>query len=97
MLFGDLPDPRGHNVIHKLHDILVIAICAVVCGANGWAEVEQFGNSKQSWFRTLFWICPVASPVMTHSGVFLPGSVPMPSNAALSLGRVRCRRSAAGS
>ncbi len=50
--FGDLPDPRAHNVIHKLHDILVIAICAVVCGANGWAEVEQFGNSKQSWFRT---------------------------------------------
>ena len=50
--FGDLPDPRAHNVIHKLHDILVIAICAVVCGANGWAEVEQFGNSKQSWFKT---------------------------------------------
>ena len=50
--FGDLPDARAHNVIHKLHDIMVIAICAVVCGANGWVEVEQFGNSKQSWFRT---------------------------------------------
>ena len=50
--FGDLPDPRAHNVIHKLHDILVIAICAVICGADGWVEVEEFGRSKRSWFAT---------------------------------------------
>jgi predicted transposase YbfD/YdcC len=50
--FRDLPDPRAHNVIHKLHDILVIAICAVICGADGWAEVEEFGLSKQIWFKT---------------------------------------------
>jgi predicted transposase YbfD/YdcC len=50
--FRDLPDPRAHNVIHRLHDILVIAICAVICGAEGWAEVEQFGLSKQAWFST---------------------------------------------
>jgi predicted transposase YbfD/YdcC len=50
--FRDLPDPRAHNVIHRLHDILVIAICAVICGAEGWAEVEQFGLSKQTWFAT---------------------------------------------
>jgi predicted transposase YbfD/YdcC len=50
--FGDLPDPRAHNVIHKLHDILVIAVCAVICGADGWAEVEEFGHSKRSWFAT---------------------------------------------
>jgi predicted transposase YbfD/YdcC len=50
--FGELPDPRAHNVIHKLHDILVIAICAVICGADGWVEVEEFGRSKRSWFAT---------------------------------------------
>lgn len=50
--FKDVPDPRAHNVIHKLHDILVIAICAVICGADGWAEVEEFGRSKQNWFKT---------------------------------------------
>jgi predicted transposase YbfD/YdcC len=50
--FRDLPDPRARNVIHKLHDILVIAICAVICGADGWAEVEVFGTSKLAWFRT---------------------------------------------
>lgn len=50
--FDDLPDPRGPNLIHKLPDILVIAICAVICGADGWAEVELFGKSKREWFRT---------------------------------------------
>lgn len=50
--FGELPDPRAHNVIHKLHDILVIAICAVICGADGWVEVEEFGRSKRAWFAT---------------------------------------------
>ena len=50
--FGELPDPRAHNVIHKLHDILVIAICAVICGADGWVEVEEFACSKRAWFAT---------------------------------------------
>lgn len=50
--FQGLPDPRAHNVIHKLHDILVLAICAVICGADGWAEVEMFAQSKLSWFAT---------------------------------------------
>ena len=49
--FRDISDPRGRNIIHKLHDILVIAICAVICGADGWVEVEQFGQSKLSWFK----------------------------------------------
>jgi predicted transposase YbfD/YdcC len=49
--FEDLADPRGKNIIHKLHDILVIAICAVICGADGWVEVEEFGQSKQNWFK----------------------------------------------
>ena len=50
--FRDVPDPRASNVIHKLHDILVLAICGVICGADGWAEVEEFGNSKLAWFGT---------------------------------------------
>ena len=50
--FSDMPDPRAKNVIHKLHDILVIALCAVICGADGWAEVEVFGNAKLAWFKT---------------------------------------------
>ena len=50
--FEGLPDPRAANVVHKLHDVLVLALCAVVCGADGWAEVEVFARSKLAWFKT---------------------------------------------
>jgi predicted transposase YbfD/YdcC len=50
--FRDLPDPRARNVVHRLHDIVVLAVCAVICGADGWAEVELFGRSKLAWFTT---------------------------------------------
>ena len=50
--FSDLPDPRAPNVVHKLHDVLVVALCAIICGADGWAEVEVFGRSKLGWFKT---------------------------------------------
>jgi len=50
--FLDLPDPRGVNRIHKLHDLIVIAVMAVICGADGWAQVALFGRCKQKWFST---------------------------------------------
>lgn len=50
--FQHLPDPRGVNVIHRLHDIVVLAICAVICGADGWVAVQMFAQSKLAWFRT---------------------------------------------
>lgn len=50
--FGDLPDPRlGDNISHPLINIITISICAVICGANSWVDVEQFGEAKQSWFE----------------------------------------------
>ncbi len=49
--FGELPDPReGQNVQHPLLSILSIAICAVICGADNWVDVEMFGEAKQAWF-----------------------------------------------
>jgi predicted transposase YbfD/YdcC len=50
--FNDLPDPRGVNKIHKLHDLIVIAVMAVICGADGWAEVALFGRCKRKWLAT---------------------------------------------
>lgn len=50
--FNDLSDPRGCNRIHKLSDMIVIAVMAVLCGAQGWAEVALFGRSKQQWLST---------------------------------------------
>jgi predicted transposase YbfD/YdcC len=50
--FSELPDPRGVNKIHQLTDLIVIAIMAVICGADGWAEVALFGRCKQKWLAT---------------------------------------------
>jgi predicted transposase YbfD/YdcC len=51
--FASLEDPRVNRTKrHQLLDILVIAICAVICGADDWVEVELFGNAKLSWLQT---------------------------------------------
>jgi predicted transposase YbfD/YdcC len=51
--FADLEDPRiDRTKLHKLFDIIVVAICAVICGADSWVEIEEFGNAKIDWFRT---------------------------------------------
>ncbi len=51
--FASLQDPRIERTkLHQLLDILVIAICAVICGADDWVEVELFGNAKLTWLRT---------------------------------------------
>ena len=45
--FADLPDPRiDRTKLHRLGDILVIAVCAVVCGADNFEEIEAFGQAK---------------------------------------------------
>ena len=35
---------------HQLQDILFITLCAVICGADNWVMVEQFGQAKKAWF-----------------------------------------------
>ncbi len=51
--FSDLKDPRMNRTKrHELSDIITIAICAVICGADGWTEVAMFGECKELWFRT---------------------------------------------
>jgi len=52
--FADLRDPRlDRTKLHKLLDILVIAICAIICSADSWEDVEDFGNAKLKWFKTI--------------------------------------------
>ena len=51
--FADLPDPRvDRTKKHALGDILVIALCATIAGADSWEEVERFGRAKHDWLRT---------------------------------------------
>ncbi len=46
-------DPRReHQKFHSLFDILVISICAVICGAEHWTEMEEFGKAKREWFAS---------------------------------------------
>ncbi len=50
--FEALSDPRlnrGNN--HSLYEMVVIALTAAICGANGWVDVERFGIAKIDWFR----------------------------------------------
>lgn len=50
--FGDMPDPRVEGRCdHLLVEILLIAVCAVLCGAESWSEVEEFGNVKAAWLK----------------------------------------------
>ena len=51
--FADLTDPRiDRSRLHELLDIVAIAICAVVAGADSWDDIEDFGNAKIAWLGT---------------------------------------------
>lgn len=48
----ELEDPRvDRRKRHKLLDIITIAICAVICGADTWVGIERFGHAKVEWFK----------------------------------------------
>jgi predicted transposase YbfD/YdcC len=50
--FADLEDPRVERTRrHKLLDIIVVAICGIICGADEWVSIQEFGEAKQVWFR----------------------------------------------
>lgn len=50
--FGDMPDPRvTGRCDHKLLDIIIIAVCGVLCGADSWVAIEMVGKAKEGWFR----------------------------------------------
>ena len=51
--FAALPDPRrDHGKIHMLDEILFMAICAVLCGADSWLEIAEYSHSKVDWLKT---------------------------------------------
>lgn len=48
---GEIKDPRiERKKLHSLKDILVIAVCATICGADNWEDIAEFGEAKQEWF-----------------------------------------------
>ena len=54
-VFSELDDPRVvGRCDHKLVEIIIIAVCAVLTGAESWVEIETFATMKESWLRSLF-------------------------------------------
>jgi predicted transposase YbfD/YdcC len=50
--FAKLPDPRrAHRRLHSLQDIIAIALCAVIAGAQDWQQIETFGRKRRDWLR----------------------------------------------
>ncbi len=53
-LFSQVEDPRVERTkYHRLRDIIIIAICGAICGADGWVEIEEFGKAKEAWLTDL--------------------------------------------
>lgn len=51
--FERLEDPRtAYLVDHPLLDIIALTICAIICGAETWEEIEAYGQSKHDWLKT---------------------------------------------
>lgn len=48
-----MPDPRRNygNRRHKLIDIIVIALCSVICGGEGFEDMEEFGENREDWLK----------------------------------------------
>jgi len=51
--FQQLADPRiGRAKRHELLDLVMIAVCAMLCGAESFTEMAAFGRCKADWFNT---------------------------------------------
>jgi predicted transposase YbfD/YdcC len=62
--FGDIEDPRVQGRCeYPLVEIIVIAICAVIAGADSWTEIETFGKSKAPWLKQFL---PLAKGIPSH-------------------------------
>ncbi len=65
--FSIIPDPRIERCKrHKLIDILFLCMAAVVCGAEGWEEIEDFGKEREDWLRQYL---PFANGIPGHDTI----------------------------
>ncbi len=65
--FSQLDDPRiDRHKQHELVDIIVLCVCAVIGGAEGWEAMEEFGKAKLSWLRQYV---PLANGIPAHDTI----------------------------
>ena len=62
--FSGLEDPRiERKKLHALSDIMVLVVCAMISGAEGWEDIAAFGHSKLEWLRRFI---PLKNGVPSH-------------------------------
>ncbi|WP_198672891.1 transposase family protein, partial [Photorhabdus sp. CRCIA-P01] len=50
--FGEINDPRqSAKISYPLFDVLFLTMCAVLTGAEGWEDIEDFGNMRINWLQ----------------------------------------------
>jgi len=50
--FANLRDPRRERTrLHNLMDIVVISVCAVISGAEGWHDIARYSRAKVAWLK----------------------------------------------
>ena len=76
--FANLTDPRRREVIYPLINVVVIAVCAVICGADDFVAIAEFGRKKREWFARFLDLKErhsVARPLQRDSGGDQAGGV----------------------
>lgn len=63
-LFEDMDDPRVvGRCTYPLAEVVLIGICGVLCGAESWTEIEEFGESKREWLGRML---PLTEGIPSH-------------------------------
>lgn len=55
--FGDLEDPRSRTPTHNLQEMLVVALCAILCGAETWVGIQVWAQDRLEWLRRFVPLC----------------------------------------
>jgi predicted transposase YbfD/YdcC len=62
--FGTIPEPRLERTrLYELPEILFIAICGIICGAESWEDIADFGRDQEAWLRT---VLPLPNGIPAH-------------------------------
>lgn len=65
--FQAISDPRiERHKRHELLDIIVLSVLAVICGAEGWTDIEYFGNARKEWLKT---VLPLKNGIPSHDTI----------------------------
>lgn len=65
--FSEIVDPRmERNRLHSLTDIIVLTVCAVICGCETWEEIQEYGQFKQEWLKR---VLPLANGIPSHDTI----------------------------